>query len=461
MACVEMKDLPPVAVLMQDSPVNHSLKFLIRYSPWKIRAEMLKTGKSMKNNLTQRTQVVIGPSADRPAIVLRESSDWTEFRKGVLVDKGSSAISRVLAALQAVPDLLLAGSVAGKKLMQVEVHGNLTQAADGVGYRAFAMGDHGIKEQARLFDVDKLKAMVDLATLWRVGSMVVAQKYLHDINQNLSEIKSTVGAIGKFQRDEQHSKIESSYEYLFQIEKSLAAGERSAAVRHKLEDIEADMDSIQRHLKKLFNDKVSSRVAHDEMFGADKLTKDLHDKAQCMDGIIHDYMLAGMTRLGSLQMVGLFPGEDALKQVRAQSVRQSIANAPDMCEVFEKSLSDEVAGMNSKSEAALTLAFEFATYSTPVHKWIADKLPFGLSAKATRSVQNFRGADGSLTPRLDATKKYFVKLLGERAELAKKRAVDMSSACNSVESLLNDRPIRYLVQWKDGAPVRIMETRRI
>lgn len=411
----------------------------------------------MKNKLTQRTQVVIGPSFDRPAIVLQESSDWTEFRKGILVDKGSSAISRVLAALQAVPDLLLAGSVAGKKLMQVEVHGNLTQAADGVGYRAFAMGDHGIKEQARLFNVDNLTAMVDLATLWRVGSVLVAQKYLHDINQNLLEIKSTVGAIGKFQRDEQRSKIESSYAYLFQIDKSLAAGERSAAVRHKLEGLEADMDGIQRHLKKLFNDKAISRVAHDEMFGANKLTKDLHDKAQCMDGIIHDYMLAGMTRLGSLQMLGLFPGEAALKHARAQSVRQSIASAPEMCEVFKKSLSDEVAGMNSKSESMLTGIALVATHSAP--KWIADNLPFGLSARATHFAQNFRGADGSLTPRLDATKKAFAKLLEERGELAKKRAVSISLACDSVDSLLNDRPIRYLVEWRDGAPVRITETR--
>ena len=157
--------------------------------------------------MTQKTQIVIGPSVDQPAITLRESSAWVEFRNGAPVDKDSSAMGRVLAALQAVSDLLLAGAVAGKKLMEVEIHGDLTRAADGVGYRAFAVGGHGIQEHARLFDLDSLNRLVDVAAVWRIASVVVAQKYLHDINQNLTEIKSTVGAIGKTKLHSSNSKF--------------------------------------------------------------------------------------------------------------------------------------------------------------------------------------------------------------------------------------------------------------
>ena len=367
-------------------------------------------------------------------------------------------MGRVLAAFHAVPDLLLAGAVAGKKLMEVEIYGDLTRAADGVGYRAFAVGDHGIQEHARLFDLDSLNTLVDVAAVWRVASVVVAQKYLHDINQNLTEIKSTVGAIGKFQRDEQRSKIESSYEYLFQVEKSLAAGERPIAVRHRMEDIEAEMDSIQRHLKKLFDERLGSRVAHDEMFGVDKLTKDLAAKVEDVDRIVHDYMLAAMTRLGALQMVAFFPDQKALIQARAERVRQSTENAPAMCEAYAGSLSKEIDGMKTKWEPVETLMIEIAAGCTPVHKWI-DKLTSSLPKNGSMASRNFRGEDGSMTPRLDAVKKAFQKWLVTRSELAKKRAVGVAVACERVERLLQDQPIRYLVEWGDGGPIRIMEAK--
>ena len=407
---------------------------------------------------TQKTQIVIGSIVDQPAITLRESSAWVEFRNGAPVDKDSSAMGRVLAAFHAVPDLLLAGAVAGKKLMEVEIYGDLTRAADGVGYRAFAVGDHGIQEHARLFDLDSLNTLVDVAAVWRVASVVVAQKYLHDINQNLTEIKSTVGAIGKFQRDEQRSKIESSYEYLFQVEKSLAAGERSIAVRHRMEDIEAEMDSIQRHLKKLFDERLGSRVAHDEMFGVDKLTKDLAAKAEDVDRIVHDYMLAAMTRLGALQMVAFFPDQKALIQARAERVRQSTENAPAMCEAYAGSLSKEIDGMKTKWEPVETLMIEIATGCTPVHKWI-DKLTSSLPKNGSMASRNFRGEDGSMTPRLDAVKKAFQKWLVTRSELAKKRAIGVAVACERVKRLLQDQPVRYLVEWGDGGPIRIMEAK--
>lgn len=113
-------------------------------------------------------QILIGPSADRPVLSLQESQAWSEFHEGVKVDMASSVIGRVLGALQAVPDILLVGVLATKKLMEVEIHGDLTQAADGVGYRAFAIGDSGIKEHARLFNLDGLNALVDAVAIWRI-----------------------------------------------------------------------------------------------------------------------------------------------------------------------------------------------------------------------------------------------------------------------------------------------------
>lgn len=405
-------------------------------------------------------QILIGPSADRPVLSLQESQAWTEFHEGVNVDMESSVIGRVLGALQALPDILLVGAMATKKLMEVEIHGDLTQAADGVGYRAFAIGDSGIKEHARLFDLDGLNALVDAVAIWRIASVVVGQKYLHDINQNLTEIKSAVHALGEFQRDKQRSKLESSYEYLVQIERPLRDGERESAVRHRLEHIEAEMDAIQRHLRMQFDSKLDTRVPHDEMFGTEKLTEDLLNKAQSLDVLIHDHSLAGMNRLGALQMLALFPGEKSLKRARADSVRDSLLVNQKMCADFSLVMSHEVEGMSDRSEMVRTHLDEFATGKSVLHKWIAEKvLSLPIQKKVDLGVFKFRNENDSVTPRLDATKMAFQTLLAEGSSKATQRAKRVASDCASVDGQLQPRTTRYLVEWGDGQPIQISEAR--
>ncbi len=366
--------------------------------------------------------------------------------------------------------------------MEIEIHGNLMRSADGVGYRAFAMGERGIKEQARLLDMSNLSKLVEVAALWRIASVVVAQKHLHDINQNLSEIKATVGAIGTFQRDDQRSKIESNYEYLFQIEKSLAAGERSNAVRLKIEFIETEMDSAQRHLRKLFDQNVCSRVADSEMFGVDKLAINLAAKAQDVETVVQDYILASMTRLGALQMLGLFPGDDVLKIARVEDVGKSIAIVSDMCKVFEKSLTNEVVSMNSKSEIASTLlkggllnlgsffkgapsqirrSNKLQQKSIVVSKSMGNTYiaPGRIVKKA--ELETLPGEKLALAPKLDAKKRKLTEKIEQRAALIMKRIHSMSLACNSAESFLSNSPIRYIVEFNDGVPVRIIEARKL
>ena len=62
--------------------------------------------------------------------------------------------------------------------MEVVINGDLVQASDGDGLRAFAMESGHIKEHARLFDVQKLQNAINAAAIWQVASVVVAQKHL-------------------------------------------------------------------------------------------------------------------------------------------------------------------------------------------------------------------------------------------------------------------------------------------
>jgi hypothetical protein len=403
-------------------------------------------------------KVLIGTSPDRPFLTLQESNAWTEFRDGLSVDVESSVIGRVLGALHAVPDILLAGAVGTKMLMEVQIRADLAQAADGVGFRAFAIGDNGITEQARLLSVGNLGAILDVVAIWRIASVVVGQKYLHDINQNLTEIKSVVHSLSEFQRDAQRSKIESSYEYLVQIEIPLQEGERESAVRNRLEHIEADMDAIQRHLRMQFETKLDTRVSDDDMFGVESLTENLLTKAQTLDVLIQHHSLAGMTRLGGLQMLTLFPGEKLLKAARTDSVRDSLLVNQKMCENFARTMSYEISCMRSLSEEVKTRVVDAARETSPLHKWLVESI-FSIPTqnKSTQSLRGFPGSKESATPHLDATKFALQMLLAESSGDAIQRAKRVASACDSVDGQLAPRTTRYLVEWSNGQPVQISE----
>ncbi len=58
----------------------------------------------MKNEIAQPTQIIIGPSSDKPAIVMRESFKRSELKNGRNAGLDSS-MGQFLAALQSVPEL--------------------------------------------------------------------------------------------------------------------------------------------------------------------------------------------------------------------------------------------------------------------------------------------------------------------------------------------------------------------
>ena len=59
------------------------------------------------------------------------------------------------------------------------------------------MDDNGIVEQSRLFEPSRLTALVDVALIWRLASIVVAQKYLADISATLRNIEKGISSISE------------------------------------------------------------------------------------------------------------------------------------------------------------------------------------------------------------------------------------------------------------------------
>lgn len=408
--------------------------------------------------MTNIRKIVIGPNPNRPALVLKQSADLAQFEGGEDQDS-NGALERVLTALQGLPDLLLAGYVGSTKLMEVQIHGDLVRASDGMGFRAFAMGDQGVAEQAKLFEPEHITALIDVAVVWRLASIVVGQKYLADISVTLKNIEKDVSAISQFQRDEQASKIESAYEYLRQAERALSHGERESAVRHRLEAIETDMDAIQRHLAKLFDVRLDTRIKNANLLDYSNIEQGFPEKLQDLQRLLHEHRLAGLTRVGALQILSAFPGEVGLKGARAQVIKEAADRNKSMCESLEMVMIYEVSEWSGRAESVLTNITEVALGQTKVHRWLDNLLlPKSHQSKAKPAV-NLRSPTGSDTPRLDAIKLASAAMIRQLAATEMKRAANLEKACYSMNRLIsgNLEPTRCLVEWGESGPVRIRQ----
>ena len=408
--------------------------------------------------MTNIRQIVIGPSFDRPALVLRPSADLELFRGGK-AQENDSTVGRTLALLQGLPELLLAGYAGTSKLMEVQINGDLVRAVDGVGYRAFAVGDSGIVENARLFDPSHLTTLIDVAAIWRLASIVVGQKHLADIQATLERIEQNVSDIANFQRDEQTSKIESAYDYLRQVQHALACGEREGAVRHRLEFIEAEMDTIQRHLAKLFEVRLDTRVKNQNLLGYDDIQQGLPEKLKRLQRLSREHRLAGLTRLGALQMLSIFPGGAGLRRARSEAIQEGAKQNKTMCADLQRVMPFEVSEWAGRSESVLVNIGEVLAGQSKFQEWLKHRLLPEFLRPATKRESMLRGPTGSDTPRLDATKFASLAFIHSVAVTESESADRFLSAVSATERQVQmlEEPKRFLVEWGKAGPAQIRE----
>ena len=300
--------------------------------------------------------IVIGTSPSAPMLTIKHISSFSEFGSVKPIDtRSKNAISRLSPLLQAVPSLLVAQQASGKQLMEVVVNGNLITAADGNGLRAFAMGPTGIKEQARLFDVNNLQNMINATAIWQVASVLVAQKHLADISSKLEEIKKGVAGISRFLENQRKARISSTYEYLLQIYTALQRGELSEAGRHQLESCERDLIEIQEHLNAEYRQKADARVKVNE-WGTEELCKGIATKLDELDLLAHDIALCLKTRIAAWHVLTLFPGNTHLKLARRESIQKSILNFLKLGPHGRDKVHAEILSIKSVWNSAGTLA---------------------------------------------------------------------------------------------------------
>ena len=292
--------------------------------------------------------IVIGESQHRPAIRIVALTDDERFRRAKKVSLSSGASGRLNALMQAVPSLLVADSVHGRKLMEVVINGDLVRASAGEGYRAFALGlDGKIVQNATLFDPTKLNELIDGAAVWQVASIVVAQKHLADISAKLELLAKGIDDISGFLEGSRRSIVTSTYDYLNTAAQAIQGGEFPDAVRIELESCERQIKGVQNHLWDEFRGLSSEDTEHSELFGTEELKKNLLEKFTRLEAVAKDIGLCIRTRILGWYVMSLFPGQPVLKAVRKSEIARDIAALEGLKEFLSKRVDDELARFKS------------------------------------------------------------------------------------------------------------------
>lgn len=284
-----------------------------------------------------------------PAITLRPLplSELTAVAKIPVIQPSLGVASRISALMQATPSLLVAEAHRGRQLMEVVIDGKLIRAADGDGFRAMTKGSSGIKEHARLYDTKDLRNLVNAAAVWQLASVIVAQKHMADINQKLSEIKDGVTSISEFIDNERRAVIHGTYQYLRQAYEALEQGELSLAIRGELESCERELLAVQNHLVDDIRRRALVAPRDDDMFGTESLHKTGVAKYRELGQTADDLKLCLRTRALSWYVLSLYPGEQALKAVRCESIKQGLAELESVQSLVISRSRSDVEGFKS------------------------------------------------------------------------------------------------------------------
>lgn len=300
-------------------------------------------------------QIVIGQDATHPIVTMRACLYPEKYELALPLNIHDSSISRLSALSQAVPSMLIAGDAAGKRLVEVVVNGDLARAADGNGMRGFVVGAKGVTEHARFFDVANLQKMINVAAVWQIASVIVAQKHLADISEKLDEIKSAVIGLSQYIEDERKADVEGTYKYLKDACLAIQGGEFPPSIRNELESCDRELRQLQIFLRNQYVRKLDKLVEHKEFMGTETLTADILKKMQELDELFRDIVACTSTRILAWHVLSLYPGEPKLKEVRRASIEEELDLIQQLNPKFEQTLENEINRVHSKFNFNSTL----------------------------------------------------------------------------------------------------------
>lgn len=265
------------------------------------------------------------------------------------------ALTNALSPLvQAFPNLALAAQAANGRLMEVVIQGNLVRATDGVGWRAFAMGSGGIKEQA-ILHTSSISTLANVALIWNVLSIAVGQKHLADISKSLRRIEQKLDAIVQFLEQERSAKIREYFQYIKDAADAAFHGEFSHSTRYQLEKVELELAVIQRHLYSSAKN-VLGRSLDGGLCGSKKEYESSKARIDEIGDVAIELEICSEARIAGWFVASLHAGGGRLLERRFEGIQSAIRSLSDLSEdVHEVSTHDQEA-MNAKLAFDVTVA---------------------------------------------------------------------------------------------------------
>lgn len=195
------------------------------------------------------------------------------------------------------------------------------------------------------------------------------------------------------------------------------------------------------------------------MLGYGDLQLGLPEKLEDLQRLLSEHRLAGLTRLGALQMLSMFPGGAALRSARAKAIQDAAEQNKTMCDDLQRVMSFEVAGWTGRTESVLINVGELLSGQSKIHRWLGHNVLPRFLRPANEGKSLLRGSTGSDTPRLDATKFASLALIRDVAITETDGADRFLSLVASTErqAQMLQEPKRYLVEWDETGPARIRE----
>lgn len=321
------------------------------------------------------SKVIIGVNGENPLITVMPVSEMP--MGAAAVDRTTLGIDRLSPLLQAIPSAAVASEVAQTRLMEVVINGPLAKVANGEGFRAFSIEGGKIREQATLFEPERLQNLVNSAALFQIASVVVAQKHLADISAKLDDIKAGIDAINAYLSDKRRSEITGALKYLGQVAVMLHHGERDDAARAQLESIERELGGINDHLVlslEALKTKVDGFDSPGLFDGSSGLVDKLGSEQDAAERLVEEWKLCMSGRWVACSLLSQITGRTSLLAKREDDLNsevQEFFSASGPLEKFNKALDSRIDSLSSVWEWQSTLQIK----RIKLRQWNEEQLP--------------------------------------------------------------------------------------
>ena len=259
----------------------------------------------------------------------------------------SGLLGRMIEPLmQAAPSAGVAAMANSSTLMEVVINGPMLAASDGNGLRAIAKAGKGF-EHARLFEPTTLQTVANVAAIWQLASIVVAQKHLADISAALRRVESKVDGIQSFLEEERLAVIRSAMKYLETAKQAIEAGEFLAGTRDKLETFDIELDRAGMTLLDQIERESAAALERDSV-GCEGEYQSALAKHTRLKRLVGELTLSNEVRLANWYVCSVYPDNSKMLASRLEQIKKDIDQAKALKDRLAKALEHDCGLIDAK-----------------------------------------------------------------------------------------------------------------